>query len=99
MRTIGLLIVATALTGCVSARQERAAEFRQALPQLVADCNGWVQVDPRLDGPTIHNDGRKACNRLAGMGLLGLVDPATAKEYVRYKNNRPQSLGPSFQRL
>jgi|SRR5688572_28596340 len=97
MRAIGLLIIGLALTGCASTRQGRAAEFQRELPQLVADCNRWVHVDPRLDGPKIRNDGLKACDRLAGMRSLGLVDPATAKAYVSYKNNRPRSVGPSGQ--
>jgi hypothetical protein len=83
MRLIGPLIIGIALTGCVSTRQERAAEFQRDLPQLVAACNGWIQVDPRLDGPTIQHDGFKACRQLSVNKSLALVDPAIANAYVR----------------
>ena len=83
MRLIGPLIIGIALTGCVSTRQERAAEFQRDLPQLVAACNGWIQVDSRLDGPTPRHDGWKACRRLAGKKSLGLADPAAANAYAR----------------
>jgi hypothetical protein len=80
---IGLLIISAALAGCASTRQERAAEFQQELPELVASCNGWTQVDPRLDGPTIRHDGYKACRRLAGKNSLSSADPAAASAYRR----------------
>jgi len=80
---IGLLIIATTLASCASTRQERAADFQQELPELVASCNGWIQVDPRLDGPTIRHDGFKACRRLSANDRLALVDPAIASAYVR----------------
>jgi hypothetical protein len=91
MRKIALLIVAGTLIGCASTRQERAAEFQQQLPQLVAACNEWIHVDPRLDGPTIRRDRLKACDRLAAERSLGLTEPATARAYVSYKSNAWQS--------
>jgi len=88
MRKIALLIIAGTLAGCATTRQERAAEFQQKLPQLVAACNEWIRVDPRLDGPTIRRDGLKACDRLAAKRRLGLVDSAIARAYVSHKNNK-----------
>ena len=83
MARIALFIITAALAGCAGTRQERAAEFQRELPQLVAACNGWIQVDPRLDGPPIRHDGYKACRRLAGKKRLNLADPAAASAYVR----------------
>ena len=80
---IGLLIMAATLAGCASTRQERAAEFQQELPELVASCNGWIQMDPRLDGPTVRHDGLKACKRLSAHDGLALADPAAARAYRR----------------
>jgi hypothetical protein len=89
MRKIGLLIVGVTLAGCASTRQERAAEFQRELPQLLAACNGWVHVDPRLDGPTIRRDGFNACRRLAVKKSLGLADPAVVSAYTRTMNQEP----------
>jgi hypothetical protein len=83
MRPVAFLIIGVTLAGCASTRQERAAEFQRELPQLVAECNGWVHMDPRLDGPTIRHDGFKACRRLSANDRLALVDPAIASAYVR----------------
>ena len=83
MRTVALLIIGVTLAGCASTQQERAAEFQRELPQIVAACNGWIQVDPRLDGPTTRHDGWKACRRLAGTNNLGLVHSAARTEYLR----------------
>jgi hypothetical protein len=80
---VTVLAVAATLAACGGTRQERAAEFQRELPQLVGACNGWVQVDTRLDGPTIRHDGYKACRRLAGEKSLGLADPAAASAYLR----------------
>ena len=91
MPKIALFIVAVALAGCASTRQERAAELQRELPQRVAACNGWIHVDTRLDGPTIQHDGLKACDRLAAKRRLGLADPATARAYMSDKNGRSQS--------
>jgi hypothetical protein len=85
---IGLLIIAATLTGCASTPEEKAAAFQRDLPQLVAACNGWIQVDSRLDGPTVRSDGFKACRQLSANKSLALVDPATAKVYVRTMNER-----------
>jgi hypothetical protein len=80
---LGLLIIAATLAGCASTRQEKAAAFQRDLPQLVAACNGWIEVDPRLDGPTIRSDGFKACRQLSVNKSLTLVHPAIASAYVR----------------
>lgn len=89
---IGLLIIAAALAGCASSRQERAAAFQQELPELVASCNGWIQVDPRLDGPTIRRNGYNACRRLAVENSLGSADPAAASAYRRTLGVGPSSI-------
>ena len=85
------LMIAVALAGCASARQERAAAFQHDLPRLVAACNGWIQADAQLDGPTIRRDGLKACDRLAVGNSLGLADPATVSAYQRYTSSKFQS--------
>jgi hypothetical protein len=90
MLKITCLTIALALAGCASTRQERAAAFQQELPQLVAACNGWIQVDARLDGPTIRRDGLKACDRLAAGDSLGLADPAAVRAYQRYTSSKFQ---------
>jgi hypothetical protein len=92
VRTVGLLIIGVTLAGCAGTRQERAAEFQHELPQLVADCNEWMQVGPRLDGPTIRHEGYKACRRLAGKKSLGLADPAAASAYMRTLNAGANSI-------
>ena len=83
MARIALFIIAATVAGCATTPQERAAEFQRELPQLVSACNGWIQVDPQLDGPTIRQDGYTACRRLAGKKSLSLADPAAASAYVR----------------
>ncbi len=83
MRTIVLVITAAAIAGCASARQERAAQFQRELPQLVAACNDWVELDPALDGPTIRRDGFRACKRLSVRGSLHLADSAAVSAYQR----------------
>lgn len=93
MLKVASLIIAITLTACANTRQDRAAAFQQELPQLVAACNGWIQLDPRLDGPTSRHDGLEACNRLAVRKSLGLADPATVSAYQRYKS---QSLGKGY---
>jgi hypothetical protein len=93
MPKIASLIIAMTLAGCASTRQERAAAFQQELPQLVVACNGWIQADPRLDGPTIRRDGLAACNRLAVKKSLNLADPAAVSAYQNYKN---ESLGKGY---
>jgi hypothetical protein len=93
MLKVALLMMAVTLAGCASTRQERAAAFYQELPQLVAACNGWMQADTRLDGPTIRRDGLAACNRLAVRQRLNLADPATVSAYQHY---RSQSLGKGY---
>jgi hypothetical protein len=90
--SITVFAVAASLAGCAGARQERAAEFQRELPQLVAACNGWIQVDPRLDGPTTRHDGYKACRRLAGKKSLSLADPAAASAYVSTLNAGASSI-------
>jgi hypothetical protein len=84
MRKITLVAVAVALAGCASTRQERAAAFRQELPQLVTACNGWA--DPRLDAAT-RREGLRACDRLSVRKSLTLADPATVSLYQRSKSS------------
>jgi hypothetical protein len=86
MPKVAVVVLAATLVGCASARQERAEQFQQELPQLVAACNGWIDTNTQLDGPTIRREGLKACERLAARGRLGLTDPAAAREYVSYKS-------------
>jgi hypothetical protein len=88
MRTVGLLIIGVTLAGCASTRAERVAEFQRDLPQLVAACNAWIQVEPGLDGPTARSDGFKACRRLSVNNSLALVDPPAARAYVRAMSGR-----------
>ena len=92
MTKIGLLVIAAALAGCAGIRQEKAAEFQQELPELVASYNGWIQVDSRLDGPTVRHDGYQACRRLAGKKSLSLADPAAASMYRRTLNAGASSI-------
>ena len=91
MVKIALLVTAIALAGCASTRQERAAALQRELPQLVAACNGWFQVDPRVEGPTTRRDGLKACDRLAVGKSLTLADPDAVSAYQRYTSNKSQS--------
>jgi len=89
---IGLLIIAATLAGCASTRQQNAAAFQRELPELVASCNGWIQVDSRLDGPTIRRDGYQACRRLAVKNSLSLADPAAVSAYRRTLNAGANSI-------
>ena len=86
MPKIGLLIIAVAVAGCASTRQERAEAFQQELPQLIAACN-----EAFSGADSLTRDGINACERIAAKKGLRLTDPATASAYVRYANARSES--------
>ena len=93
LRTIITVLAVTAtLAACAGTRQERAAEFQRELPDLVSACNESIQVDSRLDAPTIPRDGYTACRRLAVKNSLGLADPAAASAYRRTLNAGANSI-------
>ena len=79
MHKIALLVIALAVAGCASTRQERAAEFQRELPQLVATCNSLTDQTGRLE----RRDAFDACRRLSVRNSLELADPATVSAYVR----------------
>ena len=89
MRKIALLIIAVALSGCASTRQERAAEFQRDLPQLVADCNTAFRDGTQFGVAIVAiREGIDACNRLAKERSLGLADPAAVNSYQSYRHSR-----------
>jgi hypothetical protein len=83
MLRITLFIVAVALAGCASTRQERAAAFQRELPQLVTACNEVFAPNPSIS----RRVGINACHQLAKKRSLGFTDPATVRAYQRYTSS------------
>jgi len=98
MSNASLLLLAAALAGCASTRDESAAAIQAELPQLVAACNGAFRdgSEKGLETVTIRiaviTEGLDACDRLARAGSLDHVRPATAEIYQRYRDTMTNCL-------
>jgi hypothetical protein len=84
-----LLIVAAALVGCASTREESAAVLQRELPRLVTACNTAFADGIQFGfGIVAISEGIDACDRLAKERSLSLIDPAAVDLYERYRVER-----------
>jgi hypothetical protein len=84
-----LFVIALALAGCASTREQSAIEFQQQLPQLVTDCNTAFRDGAKFGVAVVAiSEGIDACDRLAKERSLSLAETAAVDSYQRYKRSR-----------